>query len=114
MKAMGKAGRDELHRRMRDTRRARGFQLIHDWSKRTTGGKIHVIFQWFLHSSPADLSGLMDAVHARLWCECACSRQMPRARRQLQPSPYLLSTALTALTPLPHSTLAGPAARNPH
>ena len=89
VKAMGKAGRDELHRRMRDTRRARGFQLIHDWSKRTTGGKIHVIFQWFLHSSPADLSGLMDAVHARLWCECACSRQMPRARCQLRSSPYL-------------------------
>jgi len=56
----------------------------------------------------------MDAVHARLWCECACSRQMPRARRKLRPSPYLLGTALTALTPLPHSTPAGPAARNPH
>ena len=71
---MSKAQRQAFRTRLMDTRRPRGFALTQDWcagkdfKASTSGGKIHVTLQWFLHCSWADIAGLLTPVSEQLWC----------------------------------------------
>jgi len=81
VKSLNDAQKAALKARLYSTARPRGgFEHVPNWAETSSMVKIGKLFQWFLHNSWADLSGLLTPSHERLWYAPSPPHPLPLLR----------------------------------